>query len=183
MKRNTIARGLSERPVDGGDAANAVRRLQRQTGVRPEPVKEGDMAVTLNEELIPVVRELRAKANLDLREKGTATTAGTGAWTELWRSPELETNGTYYLFAEIKWSSNDQAVWASGFVSNTITSANGAVSITSIDSGELSYTALTIPNPRWIADAAARCAVLQFADDGATVMTAHAVVTMSAREL
>lgn len=183
MKRSTVARGISERPANGGDVAESVRRLQKHAKAPFERVDEGDLVTVFNDEALPVLRELRTKANLDLREKGTAATAGAGAWTEVWRSPELETNGTYGLSAVINWSNDAQTVWARATVNNVIVSASGVVSITTADAGDIWASSGAIPNPRWTADAANRQAVLEFADDGATVMTAAAVVTMSAREL
>jgi hypothetical protein len=182
MKRNTVARGISDRAVDGGDLSRALKQLAKEMKRNPGAVKDSNVAAVLNLEVMPLLRELRTKANLDLRENATATTLGDGMWSELWRSPELETNGTYTLRATVEWANADQTVWARSVVSNAIVSSNGTVTITTVDSGDIHYSSVLLVPPRWTADTTNRQAVLEFKDDGAAIMSATAVVTMSAQE-
>ena len=106
MKRNTIQRGISGRTV----------------------AKDSTLSV-LNEEAIPVLSELRSKANLELRETSSIATDGLGTWIELWRSPELETTGTYSLFADVNASNSDNSDWMRIKMSNTITTSTGVMTL------------------------------------------------------
>ena len=160
MKRNTIQRGISGRTV----------------------AKDSTLSV-LNEEAIPVLSELRIKANLELRETSSIVTDGLGTWIELWRSPELETTGTYSLFADVNASNSDNSDWMRVKVSNAITTSAGVVTLSTVDQGSVWRTSFTA-FAQWTADAVNRQAVLQVRD-GTTgaILTAKAVVTMGAREV
>jgi hypothetical protein len=154
--RNTVGRGISNRPVSERTAVEV-----------------------LNEEALPTLRELRDKANAQLREAHTLSTSGDGAWTEVWRSPVLETNGLYGVVADVVGANSDYSHWCRyNRIANTAVSAALSVSISGIDAGDVWDTG-SAAAVRWAADATNRQVYLEVRDDaGGLVWSWYVVADM-----
>lgn len=121
----------------------------------------------MNEEILPVIRRAREVMNYELVEKADVTTDGTGAATEIWRSPELPTNCGVLAEAKASGSNATGTVAAGVVIRRYFNSAAGVISALGVSTGDAWTTAThVLLDATWNVDASARQVYLTV-NDGA----------------
>lgn len=159
--RATIARAISDRPV-----------------------KKGDEDRFLNEELVSVVRKQRDVLNYETHEKNTLTSAGTGAYEEIFRSSELPTSASLVAEARVGCSNADGSIAGAIVVRRAFNSAALAVTALGVDAGDAwTTTSHVLIDARWNVDAVNRQLYLTVCDGAYAALSWSCVTRVLALEV
>lgn len=160
-------------------------RLTAEQAVRETPVSEKGVPAWANEELLPLLRQLRNAVNASAVERSTVTTGGAGAYARLWTSPPMPTDSTWHIEALV--SGTDSAAGGSqhaGYaLAATVGSTAGAVAQVGATTTIAAHESAAGIDARFGVDAAERVVYLEARDAGAAPMDFVAVTQTSEARL
>lgn len=153
-------------------------RLTVSTAIPDQPIADGAIARWLNREGLPVLRQLRAFANFLFSDRKTAITAGGGAYTRIWTSGEMPTDGTWLIIANVTGVSVSGAAQRAGYVlSSTFQSTSGTCAQVGAATTVASHESAAAIDARLAVDTTNRVVYLEARDDGTSPMRFVAVVS------
>lgn len=152
-------------------------RLTADQAVRETPVSEKGVPAWANEELLPLLRQLRNAANACAVERSTVTTGGGGAYARLWTSPVMPTDSTWHVEALVAGtdSASGGAQHAGYAMAATFASQAGVVAQVGSTTALASHESAAGIDARFGVDASERVVYLEVRDAGAAAMNFVAV--------
>ena len=149
-------------------------KLSADQAVRQSPVSSETIPRWANEELLPLLRQLRTAVNACAIERSLATSAGTGAYVRVWTSPAMPTDATWHIEALV--AGVDAAAGRAGYaLAATFASVASAVAQVGGTTTIASHESDAAIDARLGVDVGARTVYLEARDAGALAMIWSAV--------
>ncbi len=148
-------------------------KLSAEQAVRETPVSEQTIPRWANEELLPLLRQLRQAVNACAIERTTATSDGAGTYVRLWTSPALPTDACWHcevLIAGVSAVASAGYALAASFASQA--SVVAQVGATTVIASHESAAAI---DARFGVDAVTRVVYVEVRDDAVVPMLWTAV--------
>lgn len=72
-----------------------------ERGISNRSANEKGLLPFINDELVPLARQIRTALNTPYRAAFSITTAGDGAWTNIWTSAEVELDRAWFVEVQV----------------------------------------------------------------------------------
>lgn len=147
-------------------------KLTAPVAISDRPVSKDRLEDWANDEVIPLLKQIRQALNAQLRERPTSVvTAGGGAYTRLWTSDAMPTNAAWWVAADISAVSTSGAFQAAGYLlTGLFRSSAGVVAAVGVPGPVVQSESAVLIDARFGVDAGNRKVYLEGRDDAASPM-------------